>query len=212
MEWAAFALDTLAVVIIVVGAVIAAVRCGLIRTLVSPDSPGAVSKFKHQLVSSLLLGLDLLVAADVIHTAAVELTLNGVATLGLLVTVPTMDEIFARVWQDFVTRTTGPLWFRLILQPLVAAGFGIRAGLANARRSKEQHEGALDPAYRRTMFRQALQDVGKVFVIGIGLDVIFQIIALRTVYPAEAVLVGFLIVALPYQIIRTVAGWLASRS
>ena len=87
MEWAAFALDTLAVVIIVVGAVIAAVRCGLIRTLVSPDSPGAVSKFKHQLVSSLLLGLDLLVAADVIHTAAVELTLNGVATLGLLVTV-----------------------------------------------------------------------------------------------------------------------------
>lgn len=122
-----------------------------------------------------------------------------------------MDEIFTRVWQDFVARTTGPMWFRLIIQPLVAAVFGIRAGLANAQRSKERHEGAPEPADRRARFQQALHDVGKVFVIGIGLDVIFQLIALRTVYPVEAVLVGLLIVALPYQIIRIVTGWLASR-
>lgn len=87
MEWVAFALDTFAVAIIVVGAVIAAVRCRLVRTLVSPDSPGVVPEFKHQLVSSLLLGLDLLVASDVIHTAAIEPTLYGIATLGLLVVV-----------------------------------------------------------------------------------------------------------------------------
>jgi uncharacterized membrane protein len=87
MEWAAFALDTFAVAVILGGIVIAAFRCRLIRTIVSPDSPGVVSKFKHQLVSSLLLGLDLLVASDVIHTAALEPTLYGVATLGLLVIV-----------------------------------------------------------------------------------------------------------------------------
>jgi uncharacterized membrane protein len=87
MEWAAFALDTFAVSVILGGIVIAAFRCRLIRTIVSPDSPGVVSKFKHQLVSSLLLGLDLLVASDVIHTAALEPTLYGVATLGLLVVV-----------------------------------------------------------------------------------------------------------------------------
>lgn len=87
MEWAAFALDILAVLIIVLGAVIAVVRFRLIRTLVSPDSPGVMSAFKHQLISSLLLGLDLLVASDVINTVAVELTLNSVATLGLLVIV-----------------------------------------------------------------------------------------------------------------------------
>lgn len=72
---------------IVGGINIAAVRCRLIRTLVSPDSPGVVSRFKHQLVSSLLLGLDLLVASDVIRTAALEPSLYGVAALGLLVVV-----------------------------------------------------------------------------------------------------------------------------
>ena len=76
MEWASFALDTLAVTVIVAGTVAAAIRCG-----------GVVSRFKHGLVESLLLGLDLLVASDVIHTAAIEPTLYSVATLGLLVMV-----------------------------------------------------------------------------------------------------------------------------
>ncbi len=86
-EWAAFALDTLAVVVIVGGAVIAAVRCRLIRTLISPESPGGVSRFKHQLVSSLLLGLDLLVASDVIKTVALGTTLYSISTLGMLVII-----------------------------------------------------------------------------------------------------------------------------
>jgi len=87
MEWAAFALDTFAVIIIVGGAVIAAFRCRLIRTLLSPESPGVVSGFKRQLIGNLLIALDLLVASDVISTVAVELTLTSVASLGLLVIV-----------------------------------------------------------------------------------------------------------------------------
>lgn len=76
MEWASFALETFAVTVIVAGTVLAAFRSG-----------GVVSRFKHQLITSLLLGLDLLVASDVIHTAALEPTLYSVATLGLLVLV-----------------------------------------------------------------------------------------------------------------------------
>ena len=38
-------------------------------------------------MNSLLLGLDLLVASDIIHTAAIEPTLYGIGTLGLLVFV-----------------------------------------------------------------------------------------------------------------------------
>ena len=115
-----------------------------------------------------------------------------------------MDEIFSRVFEDLVTRTTGPMWFRLILQPLVATIFGVRAGLANAKRSKSMERSAL--------FQQALHDVGKMLAVGVGMDVVFQLVALRTVYPGEALVVGFLLVAIPYQIIRTVTGWLASRS
>ncbi len=118
-----------------------------------------------------------------------------------------MDEILTRAFQDLVERTTGPMWFRLILQPLVATFFGIRAGLANARRSQGAEGGR-----RKALFQQALGDIGKMLVVGVGLDIVFQLIALRTVYPGEALLVAFLLVALPYQIVRTLTGWLASRT
>jgi len=49
-------------------------------------------------------------------------------------------------------------------------------------------------------------------VVGVGLDAVFQLIALRTIYPGEAVLVGLLLVALPYQIVRTVVAGVASKS
>ena len=124
-----------------------------------------------------------------------------------------MDEIFSRVWSDFVARTTGPMWFRLIIQPAVAVAFGVRAGLANARRdpSRSHPVRSLDPEFRRVMFRQALHDVGKVFIVGIGLDAAFQLIALRAFYPLEALFVGFLLVALPYQIVRSAIVWLAPK-
>lgn len=121
-----------------------------------------------------------------------------------------MDEIFARVWADFVGRTTGPMWFRLILQPLVAVIFGVRAGLRNARLMPDGVR-ALDPVNRKKMFRQALHDVGTVAIVGFVLDAIYQFIALRAFYPLEALVVAFLLVALPYQIVRTVVRMTATR-
>ncbi|MEJ2085837.1 MAG: DUF1622 domain-containing protein [Acidobacteriota bacterium] len=87
MEWAAFALDIVAIAIIVGGAVIAAVRCNLIGIVFRLDDSERISSYKRQLVNALLLGLDLLVASDVIKTTALEFTLYNVATLGLLVII-----------------------------------------------------------------------------------------------------------------------------
>ena len=121
-----------------------------------------------------------------------------------------MDEMLLRVWNDLVARTTGPMWFRLILQPAVAVYFGVRAGRANARAAQAPADDDQSPGRgkRKALFLQALRDVGKVFLIGVGLDMAFQLIALRTVYPLEALLVAFVLVALPYQIVRTVFTWL----
>ena len=46
-------------------------------------------QYKHSLGSGLLLGIEILVAADVIRTVALEPTLQNVAALGLLVVVRT---------------------------------------------------------------------------------------------------------------------------
>lgn len=87
MEWAATAIDVTAVVVIVCGMVIASVRCNLPGLLFHLNQRDDVAGFRRQLVSGLLLGLDLLVASDVIKTTVLEFTLYNVGTLGLLVLV-----------------------------------------------------------------------------------------------------------------------------
>ena len=49
----------------------------------------AYERYRIMLGRSLLIGLELLVAADIIETAAIDLTLRSLLTLGLLVVVRT---------------------------------------------------------------------------------------------------------------------------
>ena len=101
-----------------------------------------------------------------------------------------MEEIVSRIIEDMIARTTGEMWFRVILQPAVATFFGLRAGRVDA------------PPDRKSKFRRAMQDVGKMFAFGMALDVVFQWLVLKKIYPGEAILVAILLVALPYCLFR----------
>ena len=46
-------------------------------------------RFRHRLARSLMLGLEMLIAADIIRTVALEATLQSILVLGLLVLVRT---------------------------------------------------------------------------------------------------------------------------
>jgi len=90
IEWAALGVEVLAVTVIVAGVVIVAVTRGTVRYLFRLKERGAYERYKQQLGEPLLLGLELLVAADVIRTVALAPTLANVAVRGLLVLVRTM--------------------------------------------------------------------------------------------------------------------------
>ena len=83
---AAEAIEALAVLVIVGGIVYAIVRYFL-HTRLNVD--GAYRPFKDRIGKSLLLGLEFLVAADIIRTVALNPTLQSVAVLGLLVLIRT---------------------------------------------------------------------------------------------------------------------------
>ncbi len=87
MEWASAGLEVLAVLVIVIAVVVATVKYGVIRALFHLDESGIDSRYKRHVGNGLLIGLDLLVAADVIRTVTLESTLYNVAALGLLVVV-----------------------------------------------------------------------------------------------------------------------------
>jgi uncharacterized membrane protein len=66
-----------------------AITRGVVRYLFQLDRPGAYESYKHQMGRSLLLGLEFLVAGDVVRTVALDPNLNNVAVLGFLVLIRT---------------------------------------------------------------------------------------------------------------------------
>ena len=89
IEWAALRIEMLGAIVIVAGVLRVAITRGTVRFLMKLDEPGAYESYKHQIGRSLLLGLEFLVAGDVVRTVALEPTLSNVAVLGLLVLVRT---------------------------------------------------------------------------------------------------------------------------
>ena len=91
LEWielAALAIELIAVAIIA-GAIIYAISLYLFQSILRPDKEGQYQQLKVRLGKALLLGLEILVAADIIRTVALEATLESVIVLGLLVLIRT---------------------------------------------------------------------------------------------------------------------------
>ena len=89
IEWAALGIEMLGAFIIVAGVLRVAITRGTVRFLLRLEDAAAYESYKHQIGRSLLLGLEFLVAGDVVRTVALEPTLMSVAVLGLLVLVRT---------------------------------------------------------------------------------------------------------------------------
>jgi hypothetical protein len=115
-----------------------------------------------------------------------------------------MDQVWMRVGSQLLARVSGPMKFRLVLQPVMAGIFAIRSGLADAKAGKPPYFWALlwHPGERVDMIKDGWKSVGKVFVLALILDIVYQIIELRFVYPGEAVIVAFILAIVPYLILR----------
>src|ERR1700741_4523285 len=98
-----------------------------------------------------------------------------------------MDDIISRVWENLVARPTGPMSIRLVVQPIGASLLAIRSGLKDAREGRPAFLWAAvtNPGYRPELLRQGWKDVGKVFIVAIVLDSIYQLIVHRGVYVLE---------------------------
>ena len=124
-----------------------------------------------------------------------------------------MDDLLSRIVADLVDRVSGPMKFRLILQPLMAAFFAIRSGLKDAKENKPPYFWALftDARHRTEMIREGWKSVGRIFILGIVLDAVYQFIVLRWLYPVEALLVAAILALIPYLLIRGSVNRIARR-
>lgn len=117
-----------------------------------------------------------------------------------------MEDIFTRFLEHLVGRVEfdAPMKFRLILQPVMAVIAATRSGLKDAKAGKPAYLWALftDPGHRKDLFRDGWKSVGRIIILGIIMDVIYQIIVFRRFYPLEALVVAAVLALLPYLLIR----------
>ena len=91
LEWielAALAIEIVAVAIIA-GAIVYSITHYLFQSIFQPDKEDQYKQLKVRLGKALLLGLEILVAADIVRTVALEATFESVIVLGLLVLIRT---------------------------------------------------------------------------------------------------------------------------
>ena len=110
----------------------------------------------------------------------------------------------ARSLEHLVGRFDGPLHFRLFVMPTVVTILAILADRRDARAGHPARLGAFftNPAERRRLFRSALKDIGRVFIVAVVLDTTYQLWVFRWVYPLEILIVALSCAIVPYVLVR----------
>ncbi|HEU4391544.1 MAG TPA: hypothetical protein VFV34_27385 [Blastocatellia bacterium] len=114
-------------------------------------------------------------------------------------------------FEDIPKRLTGPGRFRFVLQPLIAIILGIRSGFADARAGR--------PAYiyglvfhrdlRGELVKDGFRTVVNLILMGILMDAVFQWVILGVAYPGAALVVGPVLIMLPYTVARALSNRVA---
>jgi uncharacterized membrane protein len=87
-EWSTLIMEVVGISIIALFAIYALI-VGIIRLLNKNDIKTTFNRVRQRLGHGILLGLEFLVAADIIHTVAVELTLKTLSALAIIVLIRT---------------------------------------------------------------------------------------------------------------------------
>ncbi len=113
-------------------------------------------------------------------------------------------EVRQRVWQDLLNRPGGPMTFRFILQPIMAAIAALHDGIKDAKLGRSPYFWSLltDPSERVGRLSEGLIATARVILLGLCMDVIYQLIVLKAFYPVEAVIVAIALAFVPYLLLR----------
>jgi hypothetical protein len=129
---------------------------------------------------------------------AILLMIAGVIWRGISV------ENVDRIWRSILARPSGPLAFRFILQPLMAAIIAIRDGLQDAKRGRSPFLWTIlsNPQERRGRLSEGLNATARILLLGLVIDTIYQTIVFKAFYPYEALIIAVLLAFVPYLLIR----------
>jgi hypothetical protein len=127
----------------------------------------------------------------------------------MMLNIPSITEIGS----DLIGRLHGPFSFRFVLQPVMAAVFAVRDGIQDATRGRPAYFWRVvsHPSERREMLRGAWHRVLRVIVLGVVMEVLYEVIVFKTIQPVQLVIVVLGLAFVPYVILRGPANRIARR-
>jgi len=107
-------------------------------------------------------------------------------------------------WHDLVARPGGPMTFRFILQPAMAAIAAFHAGVkdANAGRSPYLWSVLTNPEERKGRLYEGLIHTARIILLGLVMDGVYQFVVLKSFYPGQAVVIAIVLAFIPYLLLR----------
>ena len=108
---------------------------------------------------------------------------------------------------ELLERLQGPLNFRFLVMPTVVSILAIRAGLKDAREGKPTFLYSLvtHPAERPQLLHSAVADIGKIFIVAVVLDAIYQLMTNESFHVWEVAFVAVACAIIPYVVLRSLA-------
>ena len=113
-------------------------------------------------------------------------------------------EMIDRGWDNFLARPNGFLSLRFYVQPTMAALLALRAGIQDAREGRQGYLWAMltRPERRLQLLHEGWRGAMTPFLLAIVLDGIYQLRAVRFVYPLELLFTATLLALVPYALLR----------
>jgi len=116
-------------------------------------------------------------------------------------------ESLDRLWKDILARPGGPMTFRFILQPAMAAAMALRDGVHDARLGRRPYLWAMLRGVRSAEGRsgrlwQGIVSTARILILGVVMDVVYQWLEFKTFYPAQAAVIAILLAFVPYLLLR----------
>lgn len=110
----------------------------------------------------------------------------------------------SRAVEQLLGRASGPLHFRLLIQPLISVTLAVRAGLRDAREGNPPFlwELVKNSKQRKWLIKTAWKDVGTLAIMAFSIDTLYQLIVLKTFYLLQSLIVMFVLALLPYLFLR----------
>ena len=113
-------------------------------------------------------------------------------------------DVWNRFIENLFSRLDGPLHFRFFVQPAMAIIFAVIDGIKDAKMGRPAYFWAMvkNPDQRRELLRIGWKRIGKIFILAVILDVIYQIKVYHWFYPGETLTVAILLAIVPYLLVR----------